>query len=573
MRYSKYFLFTLKEDPSDAEVISHKLMLRAGMIKKLAAGIYTYLPLGLRVIRKVEQIIRQELNQQGCLELLMPSIQPADLWQESGRWQHYGPELLRIKDRKESDFCYGPTHEEVITDIVRREVKSYRHLPLTLYQIQTKFRDEIRPRFGLMRCREFIMKDAYSFDADEAACDLTYWKMFEAYKRIFSRCGLDFRAVEADSGAIGGSFTHEFHVLAQSGEDTILSCSNCDYTANIEQAECAVMSPSAKEETIPEMREIATPDQKTIEEVSCFLKIPKDKIVKSLIYRAGEKFVMICVPGNREANEVKIRKATGAERVELASEEEIQRFTGGPPGFSGPHGICNMEIFADQGLQGLRNFTAGANKKDTHVVQADWDGVSVLAWTDLCKAAAGEICPRCGKGRYRQFQGIEVGQTFKLGRKYSHKMRCVFLDAAGREQEMVMGCYGIGVGRTMAAAIEQNHDESGIIWPWAVAPFHIALLLLDTDKPETRERAEIIYNQLSAADYEVLLDDREERPGCKFADADLLGIPIRITVGVRALKQGGVEITNRKLGRKGSEVVPVEMILEGVEKFRKLYVG
>ncbi|MFH1762282.1 MAG: proline--tRNA ligase [bacterium] len=568
MRYSKYFLNTLKEDPSDAEVISHKLMLRAGMIKKLAAGIYNYLPLGLRAIRRVEDIIREEHDKEGCIELLMPAVQPAELWEESGRWPVYGPELLRIKDRKDADFCFGPTHEEIITDIVRREIKSYRQLPVTLYQIQTKFRDEIRPRFGLMRGREFIMKDAYSFDPDEKACDQSYWRMYEVYKRIFNRCGLKFRPVEADSGAIGGSFTHEFHVLAQSGEDTILSCSECDYTANIEQAE-RLKDYENQEEKKEEIKEICTPNVTTIEQLSGFLRVPKEKIEKSLLLNVGGKYVLACLRGDREANIPKIRRALGVDSVELASEEEILNVTKAPQGFTGPYGISGVEIIADIEIKGMKNFVSGANKKDTHLINVNWDKIKVSKWADLSFAEQGQTCPRCKKGKYQKYQGIEVGQVFKLGTKYSHKMKAAYLDAKGREHEIVMGCYGIGVGRTVAAAIEQNHDDRGIIWPWSIAPFHISLLNLDPDNSETDSVSDNIYKELVQNGYDVLYDERNERPGFKFADADLLGFPIRLTVGSKSLKRGGVEITNRKLGREGNELVPPDKILEAVVKFKK----
>jgi prolyl-tRNA synthetase len=422
-----------------------------------------------------------------------------------------------------------------------------------------------------MRGREFIMKDAYSFDVDEKASDKSYWKMYEVYRRIFSRCGLRFRAVEADSGAIGGSYTHEFQVLAQSGEDRILSCSECDYAANVEQAECAQNPGSASDEKPAEQKEVETPDMKTIEDVSNFLKVPQEKIVKSLIYKTGDAFVMVCVRGDREANPVKIQRALATEMpLEMAEEDEILKVTGGPMGFSGPLGIGNMKILADMELKGLKNFTIGANKKDAHIINVNWDGITVTDWKDLRVAGTGETCPRCGKGKYEQFQGIEVGQVFKLGTKYSESMKALYLDDKGKEKEMVMGCYGIGVGRTVAAAIEQNHDDNGIIWPWNIAPFHIALLLLDTDNPETVSAADRLYQELQKAGYEVLYDDRNERPGFKFADADLLGFPIRITVGARGLKKGGVEITSRRLGRDGNEIVALDKVLEAVEKFKNL---
>jgi prolyl-tRNA synthetase len=476
MRYSQYFIPTLKETPADAEVISHQLMLRAGMIRKVAAGIYNYLPLGLRSIRKVEQIIREEMNRAGAIELLMPSVTPAELWQESGRWEFYGKELLRFKDRKEGEFCLGPTHEEVITDIVRREIRSYRQLPINLYQIQTKFRDEIRPRFGLMRGREFIMKDAYSFDVDSDAADTSYEKMYQAYRRIFDRCGLNFRAVEADTGSIGGSSSHEFMVLADSGEDAILSCNSCDYAANVEKAESRVY-PVAGDDLFPK-EAVATPDRKTIEEVAAFLGLQQDQTVKALVVVADGDPVMALVRGDHELNELKLKNYLGASDLEMASDDVYVKASGGPVGFAGPAGVT-VRVIADQVIQGMRNFVIGGNSRDLHFKNAnhgrDFD---VNAFADIRTVVAGDACPRCSSGIMEVWRGIEVGHVFKLGTKYSEKLKATYLDADGREQIIFMGCYGIGVGRTVAACIEQNHDANGIIFPLPIAPFHCVVSAL-----------------------------------------------------------------------------------------------
>ncbi|TYO96304.1 prolyl-tRNA synthetase [Geothermobacter ehrlichii] len=560
MRYSQYFLNTVRETPADAEVVSHKLMIRAGMIKKVAAGIYSYLPFGLRAIRKVEQIVREEMNRAGAIELLMPSVTPAELWQESGRWRQYGKELLRLKDRKEAEFCLGPTHEEVITDIVRRELRSYRQLPVNLYQIQTKFRDEIRPRFGLMRGREFIMKDAYSFDLDDAGADVAYEKMYQAYRRIFQRCGLKFRAVEADSGAIGGSFSHEFMVLADSGEDAIVSCDSCEYAANVEKAEirfdAQAPAPAA------ELQKVATPGQKSIAEVASFLGVPAEKLVKTLIVETDSgELVAVLLRGDRELNLVKVGNLLDADWVELASDDKVFKVTGAPAGFAGPVGL-EIPVLADMEVRAMADFVVGANEKDAHLTGVNHGrDFEVSRFADLRQAEAGDPCPRCG-GRLETWRGIEVGHVFKLGTKYSESMQATVLDEQGRERTLVMGCYGIGIGRTVAAAIEQNHDENGIIWPMPIAPFQVLVTLVNPKDEAVAAAGEKLYRELCERGIEVLLDDRDERPGSKFKDADLIGIPLRVTVGSRGLKDGRLELQQRRSGER--TLYPVDEMADRV---------
>ncbi len=569
MRMSRYLLNTLKEVPREAETLSHQLMLRACMIKKVAAGIYTYMPMGYRVIRKIEGIIREELDREGCIELLMPAVQPAELWRESRRWDFYGKELLRFKDRKGADFCMGPTHEEVVTDVVRRELKSYRQLPLNLYQIQTKFRDEIRPRYGLMRGREFIMKDAYSFDVNDAASEKSYWVMYHAYERIFHRCGLKFRAVEADSGAIGGSFTHEFHVLADTGEDTVLSCSHCDYTANIEKAECRLPEPVEKEAALPiEKRE--TPGKKSVEEVAEFLDVSPDRLIKTMIFTTEDGgAIAVLVRGDHEVNEVKVRNFLRLNVLQLADETSIQTATGGPSGFSGPVGL-KVRILADFAVREMQNAVTGANEKDMHWINVNpGRDFNPDEYGDFRMAEKGERCPRCEEGVYERFKGIEVGQVFRLGRKYSESMNCVFLDENGKEQPAVMGCYGIGVGRTAAAAIEQNNDENGIIWPVSIAPFDVMLLNLDVKDDAVNDAAQEIYDSLRRAGLDVLYDDRDVRAGFKFKDADLIGLPVQVVVGKRGLKDGTVELKVRRTGER-EKVVPADVPVRAGDLLRHL---
>jgi len=546
MRYSQMLVPTLREEPADAEVISHKLMLRAGMIRKLAAGIYTVLPLGVRVIHKVERIIREEMNRAGAQEVVMPCVLPADLWKESGRWDHYGKELLRIKDRHDRDYCFGPTHEEVITDLARREIRSYRQLPINLYQIQTKFRDEVRPRFGVMRAREFVMKDAYSFDADEAGAEQSYERMYDAYTRIFQRCGLRFRAVEADTGLIGGRFSHEFMVLADTGEDAIVSCGECAYAANIERAEIGDIA-EATEEKPTKLERVQTPDKKSVEEVTAFLGIPPERLVKTIVFETEKGAMAALVRGDHEINEAKLRRHLGVTQLELAGDHVVADCTHAPKGFAGPVGL-DLRIVADYALQGMRNVVTGANEPDTHLINVNVErDFQVDEFADIRLAQEGDPCPRC-TGQLQISRGIEVGHIFKLGIKYSEAMGATYLDQEGNERSLIMGCYGIGVGRTAAAAIEQNHDENGIIFPLAIAPFHVLIVPVNNKDAQIMEAAEDLYQSLSEKGAEVILDDRDERPGVKFKDADIIGIPLRLTVGEKNLKQGKVEIKARGSG-------------------------
>jgi len=563
MRYSEMHLPTGREIPSDAEVVSNQLMIRAGMIRKLTSGIYSYLPIGWRVMRKVEQIIREEMDRAGAQEVHLPMVQPAELWQESGRWTYYGKELLRFRDRNDRDYCLGPTHEEVITDLVRHDVKTYRQLPKNLYQIQTKFRDEVRPRFGVMRCREFAMKDAYSFDADEAGAEKSYEKMFAAYQRIFSRCGLKFRAVEADSGSIGGSFSHEFMVLADSGEDAIAFCEKCQYAANLEKAECAEPEKEVVDENVMQaMETVATPNVRTIEEVSDFLSVNAARIVKTLIYNADGNPCAVLIRGDRDVNDIKVKNYLGASELELADDEMIEKATGAPRGFAGAVGI-RCRIIADYSVMNLVNFVTGANRQDYHLKNVNFGrDFKVEAFTDLCLVEPQDRCPRCD-GTIQFARGIEVGHVFKLGTKYSKAMKAVFLDKDGKEKTMIMGCYGIGVGRTVAACIEQNFDKDGIIWPVPLAPFTVIVTPVNVNEPDVMEAAEKIYADLISQAVETLLDDRDERAGVKFKDADLIGIPLRITVGSKNLKQGNVELKIRRTAE--SRLCPIETIVEDVK--------
>ena len=559
MRWSHALIPTVKEDLADAEVISHKLLVRAGMIRQVSRGIYDYLPLGLRVLRKIEAIVREEMNRAGAQEVLLPVTCPAELWQESHRWEEYGKELLRFKDRHERNFCLGPTHEEVITDLVRRSVRSYRELPFNLYQIQTKFRDEIRPRFGLMRGREFTMKDAYSFHADAQDCQREYQNMFAAYKRIFTRCGLRFRPVEADTGAIGGTRSHEFQVLAESGEDVIMSCQRCEYAANAEKAEVRSQRPSArslKESSTP-LGKVSTPNKKSVAEVAAFLGLAEDRFIKTLVYRPDQgDLVAVLVRGDHEVNELKLARFLRAKSLALADEGEIERVTGVAPGFLGPIGL-RLKIVADQAIQGMRAAVAGANEADAHFVEVDQErDFTPAAFGDLRFAVPGDPCPRCDEGILERHRGIEVGQIFYLGRKYSESMGATYLDAEGREQALEMGCYGIGVSRLVAAAIEQNHDANGIIWPFSIAPFQVLLLPINMQDERIRQVVLKLYEELVKQQLEVLLDDREERPGVKFKDGDLIGVPLRVTVGEKGLAKGCVEVRWRRDAR--TEEIPVD---------------
>ncbi len=558
MRYTKLFLPTLREIPADAEVISHQLMLRAGMIRKLTSGIYTYLPLGLRAIKKVKEIIREEMERAGAQEILMPTVQPADLWKESGRWDVYGKELVRFKDRHGRDYCLGPTHEEVITDLIRNEVRSYRDLPLNLYQIQNKFRDEIRPRFGLMRGREFSMKDAYSFDADEEGAAKSYQSMFDAYNRIFERCGLNFKAVEADTGNIGGSFSHEFMVLADTGEDAIVSCTECEYAANMEKAEVNpdyIIEKAGDESSPVSMEKVSTPNVRTVEEVTQFLSVTPKQLVKTMIFETSAEPVAVLVRGDHEVNPTKVKNVLGVETLELAGEETVLKFTGAPAGFAGAVGL-SIKIIADTAVESMKNMVMGGNEKDTHLIGVNRGrDFEVSEFADLRLVTPSDRCPRCGKAIEIK-RGIEVGHIFKLGDKYSKALSATYLDQNGNERYIIMGCYGIGVGRTVAAAIEQNHDKNGIIFPMPIAPYQVVILPLQMRDSEVVSAADTLYNQLTRHGVEVLLDDRDERAGVKFKDADLIGIPLRVTIGKKSLKEGKLEVQFRATGE--TELVPRE---------------
>ncbi|MBU1040108.1 MAG: proline--tRNA ligase [Proteobacteria bacterium] len=553
MRLSKTYVPTLKEVPAEAEVISHRLLLRAGFIRKLTAGIYTYLPLGLKTLNKVADIVREEMDRAGAQEILMPMVQPGDLWRETGRWEFYGKELLRFRDRHDRDYCLGPTHEEVVTDLIRGEVRSYRQLPLNLYQVQTKFRDEIRPRFGLMRGREFVMKDAYSFDRDEAGADASYRGMYDAYKAIFRRLGLEFRPVEADSGSIGGSFSHEFMVLADTGEDTIAVCQACEYAANMEKAE--VVSPVDKCDCGHDcgpVVEIPTPGKHTVEEVCEYLEIEAATLVKTLLFDVDGAPVAGLVRGDRDLNEIKLKNHLGAQDVKLATPEQVVAWTGAPVGFAGPVGlkVAGIKIVADRELDFDCGWVVGANKADAHLKSVDLRrDCAIDAYIDLRNITEGDKCPRCG-GAIGFRRGIEVGHVFKLGLKYSQAMNAVFLDENGKEQTMVMGCYGIGVSRIVASAIEQNNDAEGIKFPPSIAPYEVALLSLGGKDQEVVEAADKLYAELTRHGIDVLYDDRDERPGSKFKDADLMGMPMQLVLGGKGLKNGIIEAKDRRTGEK-----------------------
>jgi len=558
MRVSQFFISTLKEAPAEAELISHKLMLRAGLIKRLGSGLYTWMPLGLRVLRKIENIVREEMNKSGAIEVLMPAIQPAELWQETGRWDVFGPQMLKIKDRHEHDFCFGPTHEEIITDIARKEIKSYRQLPLNFYQIQTKFRDEIRPRFGVMRAREFIMKDAYSFHTDENSLMQTYQRMYETYSRIFTRLGLKFRAVAADTGAIGGSGSHEFHVLADSGEDAIAFCPDSDYAANIELAN-ALFAQQERGTPDGDMQKVATPGKKTCAEVAEFLEIPLQKTVKTLAVKANDEIFLLLLRGDHQLNELKVRKIPFLSGFQMATEEDILRTTGTVPGYIGPVGI-EARVIADQAVMNMSNLVCGANAEGFHLTQVNFARDLKLPdhVFDIRNVVPGDDSPD-GKGKLEICRGIEVGHIFQLRTKYSEIMKANYLDESGQTQNMEMGCYGIGISRIVAAAIEQNHDEHGIIFPETIAPFQLTIVPIGLQKSTlVKDTVEKLYQQFTAAQIEVLLDDRDERPGVMFADMELIGIPHRIVVGERGLKQSTIEYQGRK--DEASQAVHIDEI-------------
>ena len=571
MRLSKMYVRTLRELPAEEEIPSHILLLRTGMIRKLASGIYGFMPLGWRSLHKIENIIREEMDKSGAQEILMSAIQPAELWEESGRWSAYGPELWRIKDRNGRDFCLGPTHEEIFTDIVRDGVSSYRQLPLNLYQIQHKYRDEARPRFGLMRSREFIMKDAYSFDKDQEGLDKSYDDMYDAYTRIFTRCGLTFRPVEADSGAIGGNASHEFTALSEVGESDIAYCESCSMAANVEKAACRDAEPSPESEAMLELQEVHTPGTKTIEEVAGFLNIDKTKTIKALLFEKYDEdgkadgYVAAFVRGDRDLNMIKLVNALNIPEhaIAFADESKLEAAIGAVGGFTGPIGLHDCTVVVDSELVGLKNLCAGACKLDHHILNVnygrDYEGDIV---TDLKVLKEGDPCPVCG-APIKHTRGIEVGQVFKLGTKYSKAMNATYKDENQQDHPLVMGCYGIGVSRTLAAVIEQHHDEDGIIWPVSVAPYHAIVTLVKPKDEEQAKVAEEIYQSLLTAGVEAVIDDRDERPGVKFKDADLLGFPIRITVGKRA-GEGIVEYKLRRDSEK-SELSVAEAIENAIK--------
>lgn len=557
---------TTRETPAEAEVISHQLLVRGGFIRKLTSGMYTYLPLGVLALQRVANIVREEMNRAGAQEILMPMVQPGDLWMESGRWKKYGPELLRFRDRHDRDYCLGPTHEEVVTDIARRELHSYRQLPVNLYQIQTKFRDEIRPRFGLMRGREFMMKDAYSFDSDDSGANLSYETMLQAYVRIFQRCGLEFRAVEADSGTIGGSFSHEFMVLAEAGEDTLVICDACLYAANVEKAAIVPRQPVAQSVTLMEMTRVATPGMKQVDTVADFLSVNATDIIKTMIYQADGVLVAALVRGDRKVQTVKLKNLLGAGEIESLTDEQVWQQARLPLGYVGPVGLP-LKIVADQEVMAMINAVAGANEKGYHYtgVNPGRDFQPAVVG-DLRQVAADDSCPLCA-GRLRLTEGIEVGHIFKLGTSYSEVMKASFQDSDGLDKPFIMGCYGIGVSRVVAAAIEQNHDDRGIVFPVPLAPFQVIILNLGPKEDDYCQAAERLYTELRDGGLDVLYDDRDERPGSKFNDADLIGIPFRLTVGKTFAKEGKVELKIRKTGE--TRILTMEAMVSEVTELVK----
>lgn len=557
MRWSKTYIPTLRETPSEAELISHQLLLRAGFIRKLAAGIYIYLPLMQRVIEKFSRIVREEMNRAGAVEITMPVLHPAEIWQSSGRYFSYGKEMMRMKDRHQHEMILGPTHEEIVTSLIRGELRSYKQLPINLYQIQVKFRDEIRPRFGLMRGREFIMKDAYTFDADEETFKVSYQKMIDAYFAIFNRAGMDTKKVESDSGAMGGKMAHEFMLIVDTsgGEEVILFCDKCDYAANIEKATSREANPPEVEAEMKPMEEVDTPGASTIEEVSSFLKVSAKRLVKTLIYIADDKPVAALIRGDRELNEIKLKNHLGAVELESASEAVVENVTKCPVGFAGPVGLKKVQIVVDPEVMKMRNFIVGANKKEKHLTNVNIEtDFKPTATVDIINAAVGELCPKCD-GSLNAKKGIEVGNTFMLGTKYSESMGAKFLDAESKEKPFIMGSYGIGITRTPQAAVERYHDEKGIIWPKNIAPYLVEIIPLNYDKEEHKKAADQIYAQLTDNNIDCLLDDRSERAGVKFNDADLIGLPVRIIIGDKSLKQGKIEV---KL-RRGGEAILVDL--------------
>jgi len=549
MRFSRLFAPTKKESPADAEIPSHKLLTRAGFIRKVAAGLYDLLPLGAKVVLKIEKIVREEMDASGAQDVILPIMHPSELWQESGRWEVYGKEMIKFKDRHERDYALGPTAEEVITDLVRKEVKSYKDLPLNLYQIGRKFRDEIRPRFGLMRAREFIMKDAYSFHTTDEDAEREYWNMYKTYSRIFKRMGLEFKAVLADTGEIGGNFSHEFLVIAGTGESKLVYCERCGYAASTEKAaQKRPEVPQDREKEFKEIEKVYTPNVRRIEEVSEFLGVPKEKILKLLVYLADGRPLAVAVRGDREIEETKLKNALKVKELRLATDEEIEKFTGQPKGYLSPIGL-EIPVYADYSVIPMVNFIAGAGERNYHLKKVNWGrDFEVKEFIDISEVGGGEPCPECGTP-LKAKRGIEVGHIFKLGTKYSEAMGATFVDEEGRERPMVMGCYGIGITRVMAAAVEQNHDEDGIIWPFEIAPFEVVVIPTNVKREEIKNLAEDIYESLKREGFDVLIDDRNARPGFKFKDADLIGIPFQVVVGKRA-GEGVVELKVRKDGKR-----------------------
>jgi prolyl-tRNA synthetase len=568
VRWSKQFIPTLREVPQEAEIPSHQLMLRAGLIRKLSGGLYTFLPLGLRSLRKVERIVREEMDRAGALEILMPALQPQDIWEASGRFEVLRHVMFKMKDRQDRPMVLGPTHEEVVTGLAAGEINSYRHLPRNFYQIQTKFRDEIRPRFGLMRAKEFIMKDAYSFDTGWDEADVSYKLMYDAYVRIFHRCGLRTKVVEADTGAMGGKSSHEFMVLAEAGEDGLVECDACHYAANLEQAEGRPAGALifGDENATPE--KVSTPNQRTIDEVAAFMKAKPEQFIKTLIYSVGDRIVAVLVPGHRDVNEIKLRKLIGQD-AELAAPEVIEKVTGAPVGFAGPVGL-KILVIADRSLKGCRGMISGANEKDMHLKNISLArDAGEIRYEDVVIAKGGDGCPRCS-GSLKEARGIEVGHVFKLGTKYSEKLGAEFLDAQGNKHTMVMGCYGIGVTRTLQSVIEQRHDANGIVWPISIAPYEVTVMAINAGHAPSVELAEKLVDGLAAAGVDVLYDDRDERPGVKFKDVDLIGTPLRVSVGERSLAKGEVELKDRQSGEMVG--LPVEgaltLILARIQSMR-----
>ena len=575
MRWSKYFLQTVREVPGDAEAISHILLTRAGMMRRVAPGVYSLTPLGLRANRKVEAIVREEMDRAGFHEIEAPILQPRELWEESGRWARYASEglLFHLEDRKGGEYCLAPTAEEAFATMVRAGVTSYRQLPFTLYQIRTKFRDEIRPRFGLMRGREFLMYDGYSFDVDADGLDVSYRAQDAAYRRVFARCGLDFTVVEADSGGMGGSQSQEFMVLADTGEDAVVRCSACGYGANLERAQTARRPSPWDDETVTPLVEIETPGKGGIDDVVKFLGITASRMIKCLVYETEQGLVAAALRGDLEVNEIALKHALGVERLALASEEKIASDAGAPVGYVGPHRLdpARLRLVADESVRGAVNAVTGAGRRDWHVRGLSMErDAKVSLWADFAQARAGDPCRRCGKP-LEIARGIEVGHIFKLGDKYGRSLHCEFTDEKGETRPVIMGSYGIGIGRTMAAAVEQNHDADGILWPLALAPFEIELVSLNPSDPGTAQAADALYARFLAADLDVLYDDRDERPGVKFKDADLLGFPIRVNVGGRALKEGNVEIVSRR--NKRVRTVKPEEALDSVRELRRELAG